>query len=81
MSIISQLLQAVGSATGSLSLQMLRKMSLTLRNTIAETLFIGIAHPRRTLPPTVKAGEQRMAYNQGHKKVSMAGAQLQSTVQ
>lgn len=76
MSIIRQLLQTVSSATGSLSLQMLRKMSLTLRDIIAETLFIGILHPRRTSPPTVKAGEKSMAYNQDHKKVHMAGAQL-----
>lgn len=51
-------------------------MSLTLRDITAETLFVGIAHPRRTSPPTVKTGEKSMAYNQDHKKVHMAGAQL-----
>lgn len=41
LSIIRQLSQTVSSATGSLFLQTLGKVSLTLRHTIAETLFIG----------------------------------------
>lgn len=72
--------QTLSSATGSSFLQTLRKTSLTLRDTMAETLFIGIAHTGGTSPPAVKAGEQPKTYNQGLKKLSVAGTWLQGTV-
>lgn len=81
LSITRQLAQIVRSATGCLFLWTLRKMSSTLRDTIAETLFIGTAHTGRTSPPTVKAGEYLMIHNQGLKKVFVAGTWLQSTEQ
>lgn len=76
LSTLRLLSRTVSSATGSSFLQTLRKTSLTLRDTMAETLFIGIAHTGRTSPPAVKAGEQPKTYNQGLKKVSVAGTRL-----
>lgn len=57
VSIIRQLLQTVSSVPGSLFLHYLRKWPFVLRDTVAEMLFIGIAHMGTTSPPTVKAGE------------------------